>query len=177
MRLVPVAFISGMVYLIIFLITEFADCIEKVQEGYPRVQREILTQAIMFTLVDLVIVVAILWGLANTMWKFHDEILRGFGSDPSGRWCDLAPPPPLAMRSRCDCARRAQASRMALRGCAHHIPPPWFWQARQGEARAARGAGAPYCWRGALLCAHDSRHHRGLHHSSVCQSEHGPSAR
>ena len=88
MRLMPVAFISGMAYLIIFLITEFADCVEKVQEGYPRVQREILTQAIMFMLIDLVIVVAILWGLANTMWKFRHEILRGFGSDPSGRWCE-----------------------------------------------------------------------------------------
>ena len=122
MRLLPVAFISGMVYLIIFLITEFADCVEKVQEGYPRVQREILTQAIMFMLVDLVIVVAILWGLANTMWKFRVEILRGFGSDPSGRWCDLAPPL-LAMRSRCDCTRRAGLANGLAWMCAPYSTP------------------------------------------------------
>ncbi len=87
LRMVPVVFVAGLAYLIIFLITEFADCVDKVQEGYPRVQREALTQAIMFMLLDLCIIVTILYGLGNTMWRFRREITRGFGTDSTGRWC------------------------------------------------------------------------------------------
>ena len=72
------------------LSTTPARSLENVHNGiYPK-QTELMTQAITFMLMDLALLSALVWALAQTTWKFRHEILRGFGSGPTGKWCVCA---------------------------------------------------------------------------------------
>jgi len=174
-RLLPIALLSALAYLITFLMDEAYVCLENVRDGiYPK-QTELMTQAIVFMLVDLLLLAALVWALAQCTWKFRREILYGFGSGPNGKWCARGDGALLRARTHPVLISCAQADRLAQRGCADDSAPARREQNQQGDPHGARCAGAAHRHRLPLLESDDRRQHRRLHHPGRRQGDAGPS--